>query len=217
MPIKRIIVGIDPGVSGGITILGKDIQIFPIPITKNKVGKTNAGKDKFKTEYDWDEVVKLFKKIQSMGEIDLMLAGIEKVHAGPGEGSVSMFGFGKGYGFLLGAIKALGWELVEVSPQMWKKEFPELITQEIHDIKQQQKDLRKANKTEKDKAIKSGNTKEIERLGRRSKSIAKSLARELAADLAPDLKDMFKLVKSDGLAESLLIAEWTKQNYGKLV
>lgn len=45
---------------------------------------------------------------------------IEKVHAAPGQGVVSMFTFGKNYGFWLGVLTAAGIPFEEVTPQTWQ-------------------------------------------------------------------------------------------------
>ena len=48
-------------------------------------------------------------------------ACVERVSAFPGEGVVSAFSFGKGYGIWLGLITMIGWSLTLVAPQTWKK------------------------------------------------------------------------------------------------
>lgn len=46
---------------------------------------------------------------------------IESVHSMPGQGCVSVFSFGFGYGLWVGIINALGIPYQLVSPQTWKK------------------------------------------------------------------------------------------------
>lgn len=48
---------------------------------------------------------------------------IEKVHAMPKQGAVSMFTFGELYGWLKGVLDAYEISYQEVPPQTWKKEF----------------------------------------------------------------------------------------------
>ena len=48
---------------------------------------------------------------------------VEQVHAMPGNGSASMFNFGKAYGFILGALAAYKISYQLVAPTRWKKEF----------------------------------------------------------------------------------------------
>lgn len=46
---------------------------------------------------------------------------IERVHAMPGNGAVSMFKFGRSLGVIEGVVAALGWPIIWVTPQAWKK------------------------------------------------------------------------------------------------
>lgn len=51
------------------------------------------------------------------------MACVEKVGARPGQGTVSMFSFGKSAGFIEGVLSALGIPYQLVPPNKWKKEF----------------------------------------------------------------------------------------------
>ena len=48
---------------------------------------------------------------------------LEKVHAMPKQGAVSMFTFGEGFGWLKGVLDAYEISYQEIPPQTWKKEF----------------------------------------------------------------------------------------------
>ena len=48
---------------------------------------------------------------------------LERVHAMPKQGTVSMFHFGENFGWLQGAMDMAGIEYSLVNPQTWKKEF----------------------------------------------------------------------------------------------
>ena len=48
---------------------------------------------------------------------------LEKVHAMPKQGTVSMFNFGMNYGWLKGVLDAFEIPYQEIPPQTWKKEF----------------------------------------------------------------------------------------------
>ena len=48
---------------------------------------------------------------------------IEKVHAMPKQGTVSMFSFGENFGWLKGVLDMAGISYQEIPPQTWKKEF----------------------------------------------------------------------------------------------
>ena len=94
-----IILGIDPGESGGCAFVG-DIL--------------NAQSFKDKTETD---VLKLF---QSMA-LGVSRAYLEAVHSFPGQGVASSFKFGQNYGMLRMAVIAAGIPLELVSPMKWKR------------------------------------------------------------------------------------------------
>jgi hypothetical protein len=135
----------------------------------------------------------------------------------PGEGSVSAFSFGMSAGSTVGIAYAMEFDVVVVGSTKWKKHFPQLIDDEIRDYKAQAKDLRIVAKTLKDKASKKANKKLIDKINRQVKTIAKRLARELVVSLHPELEDDFKQKNSDGMAESLLIALYGRDNQNELV
>ena len=87
----------------------------------------------------------------------------------------------------------------------------------MRDIKVEMKELRIYGKTLKDKKQKKLNKKEIDKLGRQFKSLAKTEARELVSRLYPGLSDRLIKKNTDGLAESLLLAVYARDNYSMLV
>ncbi len=196
---------IDPGFQGGISIITENDSenpiIYRMPVIK--ITKMVKGKKRIKQFYDLLEIRKIFKKYLNKKSI-LM---VEKVAPHVGEGSVSSFSFGRGYGNLEGIIVGLFEKPpIEVSSQTWKKYFPELITDEMRKIKIEMKELRIIDKTLKEKGAKNANKKQIDKLGRQFKSLAKTEARELVSKLYPSISDKFIKKNSDGMAESLLIA-----------
>lgn len=98
-----IIIGIDPGKSGGIASINAAGQasgdVMPI-IGKDIDGHALAG-------------------MLTAAAPDLVI--IEKVGAMPKQGVTSTFTFGTGYGRLLGVCEALGIPYRLVTPQAWKK------------------------------------------------------------------------------------------------
>ena len=108
-----MIIGIDPGLSGAVAIIhtnGK-ITLFDTPTAMIKKGKGT------KTDYLPSQMASiLFDRNQCH-------IFIEAVHAMPGQGSVSMFRFGEGYGLWLGIIAALGLPHTKITPQAWKKKI----------------------------------------------------------------------------------------------
>lgn len=116
-----IYIGIDPGKTGGISVLLPEefveprVRIFPMPPTEKGISE-------------------IFKDIVDPGNSSptKIQALIEQVHAFPGQGVTSMFTFGQGYGFLRGCLVSFGIPFIEVTPQKWmgyfgfKKEKSEL-------------------------------------------------------------------------------------------
>ena len=109
------IIGIDPGLSGGIAILD-DLKIFDIydmPIMSE--GKKN------KNQLNSAQLVNIIKKnIISNGDTFLI---VEQVSAMPGQGVTSMFNFGQTFGSIKGICAALNLPIFFVRPTKWKKHF----------------------------------------------------------------------------------------------
>lgn len=107
------IIGIDPGLSGGITWFssnGKFIKYVVMPtILYSK--KSN------KKIYDLEGICKLLSSSKPLA------AYLEKVSSRPGEGVVSSFNFGQGYGSLMGIMTGLGIKFELISPVTWQKFF----------------------------------------------------------------------------------------------
>ena len=101
----KIILGIDPGKSGGLAFLNNaGIYCYAMPIT------------------DCD-VVDLIRSISCCAG-DKHVCYIEKVggyikgNKLPGS---AMFNFGHGRGVIIGALLSFGWRVIEVPPQRWQK------------------------------------------------------------------------------------------------
>ena len=110
------IIGIDPGLSGGIAILknNKIEDIFDMPVMSE--GKKN------KRQLNSAQLVNLLKN--SIDEETIVV--VEQVNAMPGQGVTSMFNFGQTFGAIKGICAALGLPIFFVRPAKWKKHF-ELI------------------------------------------------------------------------------------------
>lgn len=104
---KYRILGIDPGVEGGIALYEPDrpSQIIACDIP------TAAG------EIDAAELARLIKSL------DPTTAIIESVHAMPKQGVSSTFRFGMAYGSLRATVSVLGIPTHLVTPQRWKKDY----------------------------------------------------------------------------------------------
>ena len=112
------IIGIDPGLSGGIAVLdnSKVIKLFDMPVMPD--GKKN------KRQLNSALLVKLIKENIKNYEDTVMV--VEQVNAMPGQGVTSMFNFGQTFGAIKGICAALGLPIFFVRPAKWKKNF-ELI------------------------------------------------------------------------------------------
>src|ERR1035437_7770475 len=113
MKNKTCFIGIDPGKGGAIGCL-----------YDNKIAHAHtplAGK-----EYDIAKMVDLVKganKVPVFAGSEDLFCVIEKVHAMPGQGVVSMFTFGYGFGLWVGIVASLRIPYILVAPQTWKKEM----------------------------------------------------------------------------------------------
>ena len=94
-----VILGIDPGIKGGICFLyPDDIAVHPMPPTDS--------------DWSWFRSVCMAYKPQAF---------VEKVHSLPKQGVASTFKFGTGYGFIRGMLIGLSVPTYLVTPQAWMK------------------------------------------------------------------------------------------------
>ena len=102
----RYFLGVDPGISGGIALIGA---------SNGLAGESyETFKLKDATERDvWDWFERMPRPI--------VFARIEKVGATPQMGVVSAFTFGRNFGFLRGVLIASRIAFDEISPQKWQK------------------------------------------------------------------------------------------------
>jgi len=110
-----IILGIDPGVSGAISVLEnkKVIEIYDMPTMID--GKKN------KKQVNGSQVTNIIKeRLDSNKEIIVV---VEHVNAMPGQGVTSMFNFGQSFGVIKGVCSALSIPIYFVRPTKWKKYF----------------------------------------------------------------------------------------------
>ena len=110
-----IIIGIDPGVSGAISILEnkKVIEIFDMPTMID--GKKN------KKQVNGSQVTNIIKN--NIIENKEVVVVVEHVNAMPGQGVTSMFNFGQSFGVIKGICSALRLPIYFVRPTKWKKYF----------------------------------------------------------------------------------------------
>lgn len=99
-----MVLGIDPGVTGGIAFLTTDrLEAYDIPAVAGEV-----------------DVDTLATVIRDKGPV---AAFIERAASRPGQGVVSVFKFGAAYGALRAVVAACGVPLHLVSPTKWKGHF----------------------------------------------------------------------------------------------
>ena len=110
-----IIFGIDPGVSGAISILEnkKIIEVYEMPTMID--GKKN------KRQVNGSQVTNIFK--DNLKENKETVVAVEHVNAMPGQGVTSMFNFGQSFGVIKGICSALSLPIYFVRPTKWKKHF----------------------------------------------------------------------------------------------
>jgi crossover junction endodeoxyribonuclease RuvC len=105
-------IGIDPGCSGAIVILGNDLSyVAHIPMPVMKIGTKSRVNG---------AALHAFLKDHLRGTFHM--ACIEQVGAMPGQGVASMFTFGHAAGVVQGVIQGMGISINMITPQAWKKQ-----------------------------------------------------------------------------------------------
>ena len=112
-----IIFGIDPGVSGAISVLEdkKIIEVFDMPTMID--GKKN------KKQVNGSQVTNIIKERLNNDKEKEVVVVVEHVNAMPGQGVTSMFNFGQSFGVIKGVCSALSLPIYFVRPTKWKKHF----------------------------------------------------------------------------------------------
>src|SRR5690625_585132 len=103
-----IVIGIDPGVSGAIAVLGADHPgLHDMPVMAK--GKGN------KRQVNAAALADLLSQAREIGDDTVVM--LEQVGAMPGQGVSSTFGFGESLGVVRGVCGALRLPLQLVTPQ----------------------------------------------------------------------------------------------------
>jgi hypothetical protein len=110
-----IIIGVDPGVSGAISVLEnkKVIEVYDMPTMID--GKKN------KKQVNGSQVSNILK--ERLNGSEEIIVVVEHVNAMPGQGVTSMFNFGQSFGVIKGVCSALSLPIYFVRPNKWKKHF----------------------------------------------------------------------------------------------
>ena len=106
-----MILGIDPGLDGGIAILnGSEIELLETIPTETKGGF-------IKRQVDAQKLSNILRVYPDL------ICYIEGVSSRPGQGVASVFSFGDTYGAIRGVLGALNIPTYTVIPSRWKKEL----------------------------------------------------------------------------------------------
>ena len=112
--MKKIFIGIDPGISGGIGAVdedGKLVSAHLLPVfTSSKGGK----------ELNIGEVCSIVTGYMELGSC---FAAIERVHAMPKQGVRSVWSFAFSTGQLEGILSSFRVPYIRVPPKRWQKEY----------------------------------------------------------------------------------------------
>tara|TARA_B110000438_G_C15654528_1_gene581050 strand:- start:73 stop:552 length:480 start_codon:yes stop_codon:yes gene_type:complete len=110
-----IIIGVDPGISGAISVIEnkKILEVYDTPTMIE--GKKN------KRQINAAQVTNIIKEWVS-GKNEVIVV-VEHVNAMPGQGVTSMFNFGQSFGVIKGICAALSLPIYFVRPVKWKKHF----------------------------------------------------------------------------------------------
>lgn len=106
-----LVIGIDPGATGAIAILGTDSQLHDIIDLPAVTGSVDG----------WYAIANTFDAIATHD--DVRLAVIEGVRSRPGQGVASVFKFGRCLGVLEGLVAAQLWRAESPAPSTWKKDM----------------------------------------------------------------------------------------------
>lgn len=109
LPLPRILLGVDPGIRGGLAILSIDPTTLLVAIDVPIYG--TAAKERV----DVAAIVKFVRQHAPMH------AYIERAQAMPRQGSSSGFKYGRAVGAIEAAITCCGIPMTIVEPSMWKK------------------------------------------------------------------------------------------------
>ena len=108
-------IGIDNGIRGALSVFDSDnntVESIVMPTIGVSVGK---GK---KNEYNIPAIVTWFKSQQNV-----QIVILEKAQAYPGQGAVSMFSIGRGYGIIEGILAGFGLPYLVIHPKTWQKKM----------------------------------------------------------------------------------------------
>ena len=98
------VVGIDPGMSGGVALITStgSILVEDLPFVGKRLNASELSR-----------ILAAWRPLEAVA--------VEDVSARPGNGSVSSFNFGCSFGAICATVQTMGLPLVLVRPQVWKR------------------------------------------------------------------------------------------------
>lgn len=102
-------IGIDPGITGAISLLSGDLFVAVVDMPTMVNGKKNM--------VNAAELAKILSDYKSNNAVIYL----ERVSAMPGQGVCACFNFGVSFGIIQGIAGALQIPMILVTPQSWKK------------------------------------------------------------------------------------------------
>ncbi len=105
--MKKAFLGVDPGLTGGWSLIDEDMKIIKFGVFEFIINDFDA--------FAFSEIVRKFKE-----EYEI-LACFENVGAMPKQGGCAMFTFGKITGEIIAVLKVLQIPYIEPKPMAWKK------------------------------------------------------------------------------------------------
>lgn len=113
------VVGVDPGLTGALALIGQPglIAVADIPVMAK-----GAGAGRVKSEVNPAGLAQLLRDWLN-GHFDDVMVVIERVSAMPGQGVAGVFSLGDTLGCIRGVACGLRLPIAFVSPQKWKKHY----------------------------------------------------------------------------------------------
>lgn len=189
-------VGIDVGFTGGLTILNEDVcesYEFPIIIEKDSKGKDRK-------RLDVNQLIFITEQLIPANSV----IALEMQTARPKQGVVSVFSLARQFGILEGLMTYMSGSPPHfIPPKKWKAFYPELITDEIRDLRVEKKSCKNKKR----------NNQLTYQIKKKIKEQSIIVANQILKDhyrfnndktLGPDPEYFLK--GEDGLSESFLIA-----------
>ena len=110
-----IFLGIDNGIGGALAVYDSEantLEAFVMPTVKVQKAKGN------KNEYNIPAIIEWFKSKPAARMVTL-----EKAQPFPGQGAVSMFSIGRGFGIMEGILAGMSLPYMVVHPKTWQKKM----------------------------------------------------------------------------------------------